>query len=259
MVNTEGSDESPLAPRLPGPLHQRRAPHFRRRSARLGWPSSFGAGTDGCTEIASSRKYGRSREQMRSTLLEVEEAALLLTEALKPSWVREFLDVSPHGPIVDPERLIRALEDLSDRASQARDGPDLATKAGATKPGPGKARPEAMSPRTLCAIMIWEAWKHVHKAAPRPEKPPSGRGRRGLLASRRRRRASFRRRAAGYLAASLQKGRRFERRRTSAPSGVAISSRRSGVGSGGTLLPTRRDEGKRSPLFMRRFFSLPRE
>ena len=26
-----------------------------------------------------------------------------------------------------------------------------------------------MSPRTLCAIMIWEAWKHVHGAAPRPK------------------------------------------------------------------------------------------
>ena len=109
------------------------------------------------------------REQMRSTLLQIENAALLLAEALKPSWVREFLDVSPHGPIVGPERLIRALEDLSDRASQARDGPDLATKSGATKPGPGKARPESMSPRTLCAIMIWEAWKHVHKGEPAPK------------------------------------------------------------------------------------------
>jgi hypothetical protein len=26
-----------------------------------------------------------------------------------------------------------------------------------------------MSPRTLCAIMIWEAWKHVRKAAPGPK------------------------------------------------------------------------------------------
>jgi hypothetical protein len=52
----------------------------------------------------------------------------------------------------------------SDRASQARDCPDLATRSGTPKPGPGKARPEAMTPRTLCAVMIWEAWKHVHKA-----------------------------------------------------------------------------------------------
>jgi hypothetical protein len=32
-----------------------------------------------------------------------------------------------------------------------------------------EARPEGMSPRTLCAIMIWEAWKHVHKAEPGPK------------------------------------------------------------------------------------------
>ena len=106
---------------------------------------------------------------MRSTLLEVENAALLLTEVLAPSWVREFLDASSHGPIVDPQRLIRALEDLSDRASQARNGPDLATKFGATKPGPGKARPEAMSPQTLCAVMILEAWKHIRGAYPSPK------------------------------------------------------------------------------------------
>jgi hypothetical protein len=102
---------------------------------------------------------------MRRTLLEVKEALFVVTEALESSWVREFLDVSSHGPIVDPERVIYALNDLQDRATRARD--DVATKAGAMRPGPGKARPEGMSPRALCAIMIWEAWKHVHKAAPR--------------------------------------------------------------------------------------------
>ena len=79
-----------------------------------------------------------SRAQMGRTLLEVEEALFVVTEALGFSWVREFLDVSPHGPIFDPERFTRALEGLQDRATQARTG--LATKAGATRPGPGKAR-----------------------------------------------------------------------------------------------------------------------
>ena len=78
-----------------------------------------------------------SRAQMRRTLLEVEEALFVVTEALESPWVREFLDVSSHGPIFDPERLTRSLEDLQDRATQARAG--LATKAGATRPGPGKA------------------------------------------------------------------------------------------------------------------------
>jgi hypothetical protein len=108
-----------------------------------------------------------SRAQMRKTLLEVEEASFVVTEALRSSWVREFLDALSHGPLADPERLLFALEDLQDRATRARG--NLATKAGATRPGPGKARPEGMSSRTLCAIMIWEAWKHVHKAAPGPK------------------------------------------------------------------------------------------
>ena len=83
-----------------------------------GWPRNFGAGTSGCTEIASSRKARPSRAQMRKTLLEVEEALFVVTEALGSSWVREFLDVSSNGPIVDPERLTRALEDLQDRATK---------------------------------------------------------------------------------------------------------------------------------------------
>ena len=143
-----------------------------------------------------------SRAQMRRTLLEVEEALFVVTEALESPWVREFLDVSSHGPIVDPERLTPALEDLQARATQARTG--LATKAGVTRPGPGKARPEGMSPRTLCAIMIWEAWKHARGAAPGAEKPPGGKGCRGLLGNRRRRTAYlWLWRAAGFLAASL--------------------------------------------------------
>jgi len=108
-----------------------------------------------------------SRAQMRKTLLEVEEASFVVTEALGSSWVREFLDASSNGPLADPERLIVALGDLQDRATRARG--NLATKAGATRPGPGKARPEEMSPYTLCAIIIWEAWKHVHEAEPKPK------------------------------------------------------------------------------------------
>lgn len=109
-----------------------------------------------------------TRAEMRSSLLEVENALLRVTEALDSPWVWEFLDTLPEGPIVDPEGLRLALEDLSYRAGKARDCSDLATKSGATKPGRGKARPEGMSPHTLCAIMIWEAWKHVRGEEPSP-------------------------------------------------------------------------------------------
>jgi hypothetical protein len=82
-----------------------------------------------------------SRVKMRATLAEVEEAASCVTEALGPSWVREFLDASGDGPLDDTERLIATLENLQYRAFQAQNSPDLATKTGVTKPGPGKARP----------------------------------------------------------------------------------------------------------------------
>ena len=113
-------------------------------------------------------KMRPTRADMRSTLLDVEGALLRVTEALESPWVWEFLDTVPEGPIVNLERLIPALEDLHDRVRQARNCPDLATKFGNTKPGPGKARPEGMSPHTLCAIMIWEAWKHVRGEEPSP-------------------------------------------------------------------------------------------
>jgi hypothetical protein len=114
-------------------------------------------------------EFRLTRAEMRSSLLEVENALLHVTEALYSPWVWEFLDTSPDGPIVDPEGLRDALEDLRYRAGNARDCSDLATKSGVTKPGRGKAIPEGISPHTLCAIMIWEVWKHVRGEEPSPK------------------------------------------------------------------------------------------
>jgi hypothetical protein len=110
-----------------------------------------------------------SRAQMRRTLLGSKKPCSLCRKALASDWIREFLDASPDGPIDDLERLTRALEDLQDRALLAQNSSDLATEAGATTPGPGKARPAGMSPRTLCAVIIWESWKHVHGVGPSPK------------------------------------------------------------------------------------------
>ena len=145
------------------------------------------------------------RKQMRSTLREIENAALLLTEALAPSLVREFLDASRGGPIVDPERLMRALEDLSDRAFQARKVRRL------------EARPRKSQTRvgvTPYVVRHHDLGDMEARAQgrTRSEKPPGGGGRRGLLPIGRRRKALRRRRAPGCLAASLQKGRRSEGR-----------------------------------------------
>jgi hypothetical protein len=113
-------------------------------------------------------KIRPTRAQMRASLQEIENAALVPADALEHSWAREFLDKAETNPIDNPEWLKRAVEDLAYRANQARDCPDLATVAG-TKRGPGKARPEGMSPHTLCAIMILEAWRHIHGAEPSPK------------------------------------------------------------------------------------------
>ena len=172
--------------------------------------------------------------------------------ALEPMAVPRSLRRGPHGPVVGPERLIRALEYLSLRASQARDGPDLATKSGATKPGPGKARPESMSPRTLCAIMIWEAWKHVHKGEPAPKNRQAAEA------------------AEAYWRAAGGEGHhvgeeplavwRHHFRKAAAPRGEGFRAewrrhplRLSDIGLDGTLPPNRRDQGKRLPPFMADF------
>jgi hypothetical protein len=110
-----------------------------------------------------------TRTQMRSELQEIENAAFLLAEVVEPCWAREFLDAAGTGPIDNPERLKRALEDLGYRAEKARHCPALATKTGVTKPGPGKARPEGMSRHTLCAVMILDAWRHVRGREPSPK------------------------------------------------------------------------------------------
>ena len=150
-----------------------------------------------------------TRAQMRSKLQDLESASSLLAHALE-SLDREFLDALPSGPIADPERLRRELEDLCYGAGQARDCSDLATKSGVTKAGPGKARPEAMSPRTLCAIIISEG-SSTSTGYTQSEEPQSGAGRRDLLASRRRRSAQQRRGgAASLLALSLRKGPQFD-------------------------------------------------
>lgn len=113
-------------------------------------------------------KIRLTRAQMRSKLRDIESASLLIAEALA-SLDREFLDALPSGPIAEPEQLTFELEDLAFRARQAQDCLDLATASGVTRPGPGKARPEGMSPRTLCAIIVSEAWKHVHGVYPGPK------------------------------------------------------------------------------------------
>ena len=80
-------------------------------------------------------KIRPTRAQMRASLQEIENAALVRADALEHSWAREFLDKAETNPIDNPEWLKRAVEDLAYRANQARDCPDLATVAGVLIPG----------------------------------------------------------------------------------------------------------------------------
>ena len=111
-----------------------------------------------------------TRRQMRLILQHVEDAAALLGRALGSAPVREFLEVTPHGPFTNIGHLTHDLSDLADRAAWTNDSEALATKPGVTKPGRGKAAPaSAISPMTFCALMVSETWNHLHGAEPLPK------------------------------------------------------------------------------------------
>ena len=61
------------------------------------------------------------------------------------------------------------LRDLGARATRALASPELATAAGKTKAGKGVALPPgAVHAASFCAVIVVEAWKHVHGAYPGP-------------------------------------------------------------------------------------------
>ena len=111
-----------------------------------------------------------TRAEMRLILRRVQNAAELAARALGSATAREFLEAAPNRPFANIGRLIYDLEDLARRAVRANNSAALATEAGKTKSGRGKAAPTgAISPPIYCALIILETWKFVHGVEPLPK------------------------------------------------------------------------------------------
>ncbi len=109
------------------------------------------------------------RAQMRERLRRIEHAVNVIKGALGETSVRVFLDTAGEGTIPYAGNLDAYLRDLGARAARALRGPELVTPAGKTKAGKGPAMPPgAIHAASLCALIIAEAWKYVHKAYPGP-------------------------------------------------------------------------------------------
>jgi hypothetical protein len=104
---------------------------------------------------------------MRKKLSRFQLAAALVSEGLTSPYIREFLELDPSDISLERHQIMPALEDLAKWANQASYSDTLATKAGLTKSGSGRARSVAsVSAMTYCAMIISETWKFVHRAEP---------------------------------------------------------------------------------------------
>lgn len=106
---------------------------------------------------------------MKRKMVEVSEAAALLSKALTDTPTREFLEQAGDIRIENLGGLQFALEKIAERAESAAASPALTSKTGKTKSGQGKATPpNAIAPKTFCALVIAEAWKFVRGDYPAP-------------------------------------------------------------------------------------------
>jgi hypothetical protein len=122
------------------------------------------------------QKHQPSRGDMRTSLVEVKNAAKVLLRALGTPAVCEFLEPRAIGPIPTLGDLQRMLIDLDDRAERGSQSPALVNAQGKTKAGTGRAVPEgAISPQVYCALMIAEAWKHFRGDYPGSRKVEAAR------------------------------------------------------------------------------------
>ena len=111
-----------------------------------------------------------TRAEMRSILQHVQSSAELLIRSLGSAPVREFLEATPNSPFSNIGQLTHDLEALVLRAYLANNSAALATKAGTTKAGRGKAAPiSAISPPVYCALIVSETWKFFRGVAPLPK------------------------------------------------------------------------------------------
>jgi hypothetical protein len=96
-------------------------------------------------------------------LEQLSDAAGLVTREFQDPELSEFLRAEQRAPPSENAEFGTALKEIGRQAGSALSSAYLATKAGKTKAGPGRALlPAASSPRSFCAAVILEAWAHFH-------------------------------------------------------------------------------------------------
>lgn len=118
---------------------------------------------------ARMHEFQLPRAEMRGRLRRLERAVSIIKGALAEASVRVFLDTAYEERIAYAGNLDAYLRDLGARAGLALRGAALATASGKTKAGKGPALPPgAIHSASLCALIVAETWKYVHKTYPGP-------------------------------------------------------------------------------------------
>jgi hypothetical protein len=108
------------------------------------------------------------KSKMKKRMNEIQDAATVLLHMLGDVPIKEFLEVEGRLKIENVGGLEHVLKGVSEGAKIAAESL-ASTATGATKPGRGKAVPRsAISPKAFCALIVAEAWAHLHGDYPAP-------------------------------------------------------------------------------------------
>jgi hypothetical protein len=108
------------------------------------------------------------KTKMKRRMKEIQDAAAVLLDMLGDVPTKEFLEIEGRLQIENVGGLEHVLKGISGGAKIATESL-VSTATGATKPGRGKALPRsAISPKAFCALIVAEAWAHLHADYPAP-------------------------------------------------------------------------------------------
>jgi hypothetical protein len=108
------------------------------------------------------------KSKMKKRMKEIQDAASVLLHMLGDPPTKEFLEVEGRLQIENVSGLEHVLKGISGGAKIAAESL-VSAATGATKPGRGKAVPgSAISPKAYCALIVAEAWAHLHGDYPAP-------------------------------------------------------------------------------------------
>ena len=111
-----------------------------------------------------------SREDMMRKLAQVKSSAARLASLLDDHEVMKFLQIPPHPPFQSELQTRMLIGEISVRAHDAANSPNLLRGDGKQNSGTGKAVATEVSPEQLCATIIGEAWLALHGSYPSTSK-----------------------------------------------------------------------------------------